>query len=155
MMMTSKAEKELMEWKEVNTRLLLVKYKLMQCNMSLLVYYAPTNDSPEEMKDEYYEELQNVIDEIPERGMEIVMGDLSAKVGRNNQGIENVMSVEGLGEVTNENRAHFMNFCSTNNLHIAVTVFQHKYIHKYTWTSPCDNYKNQIHHIAINKEQGL
>ena len=153
MMMTPRAEKALTEWRAVNSRLLLAKFKSKQCNMSIIVCYAPTNDSPEERKDEFYEELQSIIDEIPERDMKIVIGDLNAKVGRNNQGIENVMGVEGLGEVANENGAHFISFCSANNLIIGGTFFKQKDIHKYTWTSPCGNYKNQIDHIAINKER--
>ncbi|XP_068227954.1 craniofacial development protein 2-like [Palaemon carinicauda] len=107
MVMTPRGEKELTEWRAVNSRLILGKFKLKQCNMSIIVCFAPTNNSPEERKDEYYEELQSIIDEIPERYMKIEMGDFSGKVGRNNQGIENVMGVVGLGEVANENGAHY------------------------------------------------
>ncbi|XP_068241103.1 craniofacial development protein 2-like [Palaemon carinicauda] len=121
--------------------------------MSIIVCYAPTNDSPEERKDEYYEELRRIIDEIPERDMKIVIGALNAKVGRNNQDINNVMGVEGLGEVVYENGAHFIRFCSTSNLVIGSSLFQHKDIHKYTLTSPCGNYKYQIYHIGINKDR--
>ncbi|XP_068240894.1 uncharacterized protein [Palaemon carinicauda] len=78
-------------------------------------------------------------------------GDFHAKVGRNNQGIENAMGVEGLGEFFNENGAHIIGFFSVNNLVIGGTLFQHKNIHKYTWTSQCGYYKIQIDHIAINK----
>ena len=35
--------------------------------MSVIVCYAPKNEFPDEIKDEFYAELQNVIDEIPER----------------------------------------------------------------------------------------
>ena len=121
--------------------------------MSVIVCYAPTNESPEEIKDEFYAELQNVIDEIPERDMKIVVGDMNAKVGRNNEGVEDVMGREGLGENANENGAHFISFCAANNLVIGGTLFHHKDIHKYTWTSPDGNYKNQIDHIAINQER--
>ncbi|XP_068220019.1 craniofacial development protein 2-like [Palaemon carinicauda] len=65
-MMTLRAEKALTEWTSVNNRLLLAKFKSKQCNVSIIVCYAPTNDAPEEMKDEYYEELLSVIDEITE-----------------------------------------------------------------------------------------
>ncbi|XP_068237042.1 craniofacial development protein 2-like [Palaemon carinicauda] len=96
--------------------------------MSILVCYAPANDSPEERKDEYYEELQGLIDEIPGRNLKIVIGDFNAKVGWNNQGIENAMGVDCLSKDANEDRAHF------------------------TRTSSCGNYKNQMDHIAIIKE---
>ena len=85
--------------------------------------------------------------------MKIVVGDMNAKVGRNNEGMEDVMGKEGLGENANENGAHFISFCAANNLVIGGTLFHHKDIHKYTWTSPDSNYKNQIDHIAINQER--
>ncbi|XP_068210399.1 craniofacial development protein 2-like [Palaemon carinicauda] len=95
----------------------------------------------------------NVIDEIPERDMKIVIGDFNSKVVRNNQGIENLMGVGGLGEVANENEAHFHKFLFNKNLVIGGTLTQHKDIHKYTWTSLCGNYKVQIDHIPISKKR--
>ncbi|XP_068240239.1 craniofacial development protein 2-like [Palaemon carinicauda] len=152
MMMTQRAENLLIEWRAVNSKLLIAKFKSRQCNISIIVFYAPTNDPPEEKIDKYDEELQSVIDEIPERYMKIVIGDFNAKVGKNNQWVENMMVGEGLGEVSNENEAHFISLYSTNNVFIGDTVSEHKNIHKYTWTSPCSNYKNQIDHSIINEE---
>ncbi|XP_068242418.1 craniofacial development protein 2-like [Palaemon carinicauda] len=117
-----------------------------KCNKSIIVCYAQTYDSPEEREDEHDEYLQNVIDENPERNMKIMIRDLNAGVG-------NVMGVESFGKVANENGAHFIISCSANNLVIVYTLVQHKNIHKYTCTSPCGNYKNQIDHIAIKKER--
>ncbi|XP_068220025.1 craniofacial development protein 2-like [Palaemon carinicauda] len=108
--MTSRAEKALTEWRAVNNRLLLVKFKSKQCNVSIIVCYAPTNDAPEKMKDEYYEDLQSVTDKIPVRYMKIVIGDFNAKVGKINQGIEYVMGIEGLVEVANEKWGPFYKF---------------------------------------------
>ncbi|XP_068224159.1 craniofacial development protein 2-like, partial [Palaemon carinicauda] len=121
--------------------------------MSIIICYAPTNDSPEERKDEYCEELQSVIDEIPEIYMKIVTSNFNAEVGMNSRGIDNVMGVESLGEIANENGANFISFCSTNNLVIRGNLFQHKNIHKYALTSPWDIYKNQVDHMVINKER--
>ncbi|XP_068245398.1 craniofacial development protein 2-like [Palaemon carinicauda] len=107
--------------------------------MSVIVCYAPTNDSRGEKKDAYYEELQRVIDELLGRDMNIVIGDFSANDGRNNQRIEKGMGVEGLGEVANEKVVHFKSFCSGNSLVIGGTLLQLKNIHEYTYTSPCGN----------------
>ncbi|XP_068245373.1 uncharacterized protein [Palaemon carinicauda] len=60
MRITPIAEKALTEGRVVNSRLLLAKSNSKQCNTSIIVRYAPTNDSPKERKDEYYEELQRV-----------------------------------------------------------------------------------------------
>ncbi|XP_068208486.1 uncharacterized protein [Palaemon carinicauda] len=77
---TKGAEKALTEWRDVYSRFLRTKFKSKQRNMSFIVCYAPTNDFPEKRKDEYYEELQRVIDEIPEKDMKIVIGDFNAKL---------------------------------------------------------------------------
>ncbi|XP_068234305.1 craniofacial development protein 2-like [Palaemon carinicauda] len=152
-MMTPRADKSLTDWRAVKSSVLLAQLKSKQCNVSIIVCYAPTNYSLEGRKEEYYEELQSIIDEIPERDMKIVISDFNAKVKGNNQGMEKVMGVEGLGEVANENGAHFVSFCSTDNLVIRSTLFQHKDIQKYALTSPCANYKIHIDHIAIDKER--
>ncbi|XP_068245451.1 uncharacterized protein [Palaemon carinicauda] len=98
--------------------------------MSIIVCYAQTNGSAEDMEDEYYEELPKVIDKNPERDIKIKIGDFNAKFGRNNQGIENVMGFEGLDEDAIESGEHFMSFGSANIIVIGGTLFQHKNIHK-------------------------
>ncbi|XP_068242411.1 craniofacial development protein 2-like [Palaemon carinicauda] len=152
-MMTPGAKKTLTEWRAVNSRLLLAKFKSKQCNKSIIICLAPTNDYRKESEDEYCEELQNVIGEIPERNMKIMIRDFNAKVGRSNPGIEKVMGVKGFGEVANKNGAHFIMFFSANNLVIECNLVHHKNIHKYTLTSPCGNDKNRIDHIDIYKER--
>jgi hypothetical protein len=39
------------------------------------------------------------------------MGDMNVKVGPNNEGLEQVMGIHGLGEI-NENGKMFSNFCA-------------------------------------------
>lgn len=56
----------------------------------------------------------------------------------------------GAGSRMNENGTRF---CLANDLVIEGTLFQHRDIHKTTWTSPCSKHKNQIYHIAISRRQ--
>ena len=153
LMLTPKAAKALTEWKAVNSRLLLARFKSAQCNLSVIVCYAPVNDAQDDMKDDFYSKLQDVLDEIPQRDMKICIGDFNAKVGRNNDGVRNVMGSEGLGDNANENGAQFISFCAANRMVIGGTLFRQKDIYKYTWTSPDGKYRNQIDHIAINAER--
>ena len=50
----------------------------------------------------------------------------------------------------NNNGLRLVEFCAENDMVIGGTLFQHKTIHKYTWTSPDGNIHNQIDHVLIN-----
>ena len=47
-------------------------------------------------KNEFNEELQAVMDKVSSRDIAIVMGDMNAKVGGENTGIDNVMGQQGV-----------------------------------------------------------
>ena len=139
----------LLQWKPVSERLLYVRFHSKFTKLSVLVGYAPTNDSEEEGKDDFYDSLQAMLEEIPAHDMIIFMGDLNARVGSNNKGRERVMGQQGLGEMT-DNGERLVNTCEENNLVIGGTLFPHKNIHKLTWTSPDGRTQSQIDHIMIN-----
>ncbi|XP_071123912.1 uncharacterized protein [Mytilus edulis] len=61
------------------------------------------------------------------------MGDFNAKVGMNNEGLENTMRRHGIGR-RNENGEN-LDICQRNNLAITVTIFPHKDKHKETATN--------------------
>lgn len=56
------------------------------------------------------------------------MGDLNAKVDRDNIGVEEIMGSYGLGN-RNENGELFVDFCSTHQLAIGGILFPHKIIY--------------------------
>ncbi|VDP47792.1 unnamed protein product [Schistosoma margrebowiei] len=119
--------------------------------MNIIQCYAPTNDSNDDIKDQFYERLQSVTEKCSRKDLTILMGDLNAKVGIDNTGYEDIMGRHGLGE-RNENGEKFANLCAFNKLVIGGTIFPHKRIHKATWISPDHNTENQIYHICINKK---
>ncbi|VDO54807.1 unnamed protein product [Schistosoma margrebowiei] len=119
--------------------------------MNIIQCYAPTNDSNDDIKDQFYERLQSIIEKCPRKDLTTLMGDLNAKVGIDNTRYEDIMGRYGLGE-RNENGERFANLCAFNKLVIGGTIFPHKRIHKATWISPDHTTENQIDHICINKK---
>jgi len=79
----------------------------------------------------------------------MILGDLNAKIGKE-KAYENVTGKHTLHEISNQNGELVCNFATENNLTVMSTQFQHKRIHKGTWTSPDFKTVNQIDHILIN-----
>jgi len=113
--------------------------------------YVLTNDAESEAKDDFYDQLQSVLEAVPKHDLLIVMGDWNAKVGQREEGEETTIGKYPLsGGVRNDNGERFVNVCAMNDLLITSTFFPHKDIHKYTWTSPDGEYRIQIDHVTIN-----
>jgi hypothetical protein len=54
------------------------------CNIIVLNVHAPCEDKGDDVKDSFYAELGRVFDQFPMYDMKILLGDLNAKVGREN-----------------------------------------------------------------------
>ena len=147
------AQKTLRGWEPHGERIIMASLttKNRNINLNIVQIYAPTNDASEETKEDFYNQLQEVIDKLPKKDVNIVMGDANAKVGENNEGFERTMGRHGLGYM-NENGELFANFCSFNNLVIGGTLFPHKRTHKATWVSPDGITQNQIDHFCISRK---
>jgi hypothetical protein len=67
--------------------------------------------------------------------MKILLDDFNAKVGREESGVRVV------------------NFAISKNFFVKSTMFPHRSIYKYTWTSPDGKTHNQIDHILRDRRQ--
>jgi hypothetical protein len=64
-----------------------------------------------------------------------LLKDFSAKAGR--EGILKLtIGNESLHEISNDNGVRVVNFATSENLIVKSTMFPHRNIHKFTWTSP-------------------
>ena len=83
-MMTKKAEQALMEWKPISDRIIYARFFSKYEKLSNIQVYAPPNDANVEDKDNFYEQLQTVVDSVQKHDLLLVKGDLNAKVGEDN-----------------------------------------------------------------------
>ena len=150
-MLSSRISKCLLEWSPINSRLLKVRFNSKYTKLTVIIFYAPTNTSEEIKKDEFYEQLQTAVSEVPAHDMLLIIGDMNARPGSDNTGRSRVMGKEGYG-IMNENGTRMCDFCEANNLKIDGTLFPNKKIHKITWISPDGETKEQIDHILINRK---
>ena len=84
--------------------------------------------------------------------MKILLGDFNAKVGTENI-FRPTISKESLHQDSNDNGFRLVNFVTSKNLVVKSTMFPHRNIHKYNWTSPDGKTNNQIDHILIDRRR--
>jgi len=58
---------------------------------------------------------------------------------------------ESLHQDSNDNGVSIVNFATSINLVVKSTMFLHRDIHKYTWTSPNGKTRNQTDHIMTDR----
>ncbi|XP_020629758.1 craniofacial development protein 2-like [Orbicella faveolata] len=139
-----------MEWEPIDDRIIAARINAKIQKITIIQCYAPTNNAEPYEKEEFYNKLQAVVNNAPNRDILIVMGDFNATVGRNNASIERIIGKEGLGDV-NEYGEELVDLCELNRQSISGTLFLHKRVHKATWISPDGVTENQIDHILISQ----
>ena len=110
-----------------------VHFQGKPCNITVIQVYAPTSNAEEAEVERFYEDLQDLLELTPQKGVLFIIGDWNAKAG--SQEIPGVMGKFGLG-VQNEAGKRLTEFCQENTLVIANTFFQQHKRRLYTWTSP-------------------
>jgi len=110
-----------------------VHFRCKPFNITVIQVYAPTNNAEEAEVEQFYEDLQNLLELTPKRDVLFIIGDWNAKVG--SQEIPGVTGKFGLG-VQKEAGQRLTEFGQENTLVIANTLFQQHKRRLYTWTSP-------------------
>ena len=121
-------------------------------NITLINAYAPTEDKTEEIKEQFYDDLQSVVDKVPKSDLIIILGDVNAKLGKE-PAYQKITGKHTLHEETNRNGELLCDFAAANNMVVMSTQFQHKQIHKGTWRSPNHHITNQIDHVLVNQNK--
>jgi len=147
--MSKKVAQCLDSWRPISDRIVEARFFSRLIKTTVIQVYAPTNEADNEVKDDIYEQLQKIVDEVPRHDMLLVIGDWNANVGEQQLGEEGAVGRFGMTGERSDNGEPFVSFCPLNNLAMASTMFPHKEIHRYTWTSPNGPYHNQIDHVAV------
>ena len=125
-----------------NDRVISVCFQGKLFNITVIQVSAPTSNAEEAEVEQFYEDLQDLLELIPPKNVLFIRGDWNAKVG--SQETPGVMGKLGLG-IQNEAGQRLIEFCQENTLVIANTLFQQHKRRLYTWTSPDGQHRNQIY----------
>ena len=98
-----------------------VRFQGKPFNIPVIQAYAPTSKAEEAEVEQFYEDLQDLVELTPQKDIIFIIGDWNAKVG--SQKIPRVTGKFGL-RVQNEVGQRLIEFCQENALVITNTLFQ-------------------------------
>ena len=102
-------------------RMISVHFQGKPFKIMTIQVYAPTSKAEEDEVEWFYEDLQDLLERTPKKGVLFIIGDWNAKVG--SQETLGVTGKFGLG-MQNEAGKRLIEFCQENALVIANTLFQ-------------------------------
>ena len=102
-------------------------------NIAVIQVYALTRNAEEAEVEQFYEDLQDLLELIPKKDVLFIIGDWNAKVG--SQETPGVTGKFG-PRMRNEAGQRLIEFCQENALVIANILLQQHKRRLYTWTSP-------------------
>ena len=82
--------------------------------------------------------------------MKNLLRDFNAKLGREDI-FKPIIGQECHHQDSNDNGVILVNFATSQNLVFKSTMFPHRNIHIYTWTSPDGKTHKQIDHVLIDR----
>jgi hypothetical protein len=119
------------------------------CNIIVLYAHAPTEETSDDSKDSFYEELEQVFNHFHKYHTKTLLGDFNEKLGREDT-FKPTIGNDSLREDSNVDGFRVPNFATSKDLLVKSTMFPHRNIHKYIWTSPDGKIHNQIDHVLID-----
>ena len=125
-----------------------VRFQGKPFNITVIQVHAPTSNTEEAEVEQFYEELQELLELTPKKDVLFIIGDWNAKVG--SQETPGATDKFGLG-MQNEAGQRLIEFCQENALVIANTLFQQHKRRLYTWTSPDGQHQNQIDYFLCSQ----
>lgn len=115
----------------INDRICYLELKSKWYNLVIINGYAPTEDKNEDIKNEFYERLDTVCDQLPNSNVKILLGDFNTKIGQEPL-FSPTIGKNSLHMNSNDNNTRLINFAMASNMGISSTTFPHKNIHKQT-----------------------
>uniref|UniRef100_A0A8D8YBS6 Craniofacial development protein 2 n=1 Tax=Cacopsylla melanoneura TaxID=428564 RepID=A0A8D8YBS6_9HEMI len=134
-----------------SNRIILVKLQINEKDvLNLIQVYMPTSKYTDEVIEELYDQIDDVLELVGNNETTIMLGDWNASVGSIKE--EGVSGNYGYG-LRNNRGIRLQNFCKEKQFIITNTLFEQPMNRRYTWTKPGGKQRFQIDYILVKKTQ--
>lgn len=103
--------------------------------ITIFSVYAPTLTTSEDIKDQFYNNLDSLLKKTPKSDKVVILGDFNARVGTDAKSWQGTIGNHGIGKM-NDNGLRLLTFCSQHQLVITNTLFQQPNKYKVSWKHP-------------------
>ena len=111
----------------------------------------PKIDYDDDDIEDFYDQLQEVIDQAPKKDILVVKGDWNAKIGEDASKNWKGTCGQYCSPETNKRGLRLPELASSNNLKVASTSGPHKPSRRWTWHSARGDFHNQIDYIMVKR----
>lgn len=136
-------------WEPIEENLIKININLHGYRITILWVYALSEDELSHNKDEFFNKLNWLIEEIGNTRKVIVAGDFNSRTGRQTGS----KIIGPFGEnIVNDNGKRLIDICEQNSLKILNGFYQYREIHKYIWHQDTLLQKSIIDYIIIQPQ---
>ena len=147
------------EWVPISERIIKIRLYCAPIHITVIAVYSPINPTTKQMSvenDKCYKDLHDTLNDVSKKDMIIIMGDLNARVGNDQQQRHQHVARSSVGpfttDIENENGSRLMDFCEINHIIVSNTFFKHKLVHQTSWMHPRNKIWHMIDCTLVNKK---
>ena len=140
-------------YKCVSSRCMWVKMKVGIQKIKIVVAYAPVNDKPDDVKEQFWAEVDEICDDRELNEGLMLLGDMNGRVGGGQILDKRVIGQWGEGgDALNCNGRSLIRLCARCELFVANTWFRHKDAHKLTWYCEKKGRREVLDYICVDEK---
>ncbi|CAG9838058.1 unnamed protein product [Diabrotica balteata] len=126
---------------------------ILEYENSLINTYATTNDKPEEIKEQFFEDLEQSYRRCPKNDIKILLGDMNARIGRERVFMPTI-GKHSLHNVSSDNGLRLINLAAALYMTVASTYFENTQEFQIR-TPTILEVKDAVKKLARNKSPGI
>ena len=135
----------------INERLMKLRVSIGGSRYATIISaYAPTLTSSDDVKELFYQQLNEILQATSKNDKVILLGDFNARVGNDTKSWEGVLGPHGVGRV-NKNGLLLLSLCAEHSLCITNTLFQMADKYKATWMHPRSKQWHLIDYVIVRQ----
>ena len=135
----------------ISERLMTLRIPLASKRYATIISaYAPTLMAEEDVKDAFYDLLDQTLSHIHRSDKILLLGDFNARVGSNYAVWNGIIGKHGVGKA-NSNGTRLLNICSTHDLVVTNTLFQLPNKFKTSWKHPRSGHWHLLDYVITRQ----